>query len=157
VIHADIFSYAPGDRRWDVVGSFGLVEHFDDPAQVIRRHLELLVPGGYLVLAIPNHAGINGQILDRVDRHKSSLHNHMSYEDLERSVRSAGSVEILEGGYFGHFGFWNTGIYGKLNAIHRGLYLGARLALSPLERLGALLPDTKRFSPNSALIARKVG
>jgi hypothetical protein len=66
-------------------------------------------------------------------------------------------VEILEGGYFGHFGFWNTGIYGKLHRINRGLYLGARLALSPLERLGAFLPDTKRFSPNAALIARKVG
>lgn len=48
--------------RFDVVMSHGFIEHFRDPAAVVRRHLRLLRPGGYVVIDIPNKRGLNGPI-----------------------------------------------------------------------------------------------
>lgn len=38
---------------FDLVFSQGLVEHFADPSQIIRPQVELLKPGGYLVINVP--------------------------------------------------------------------------------------------------------
>ncbi len=46
-------------ERFDVVVSRGFVEHFEEPAAVVNRHLELLKPGGLLVVTIPNLRGVN--------------------------------------------------------------------------------------------------
>lgn len=39
----------------DVVWSQGLVEHFRDPAHVIRRHLQFCAPGGTVMFSVPSH------------------------------------------------------------------------------------------------------
>lgn len=57
VIEADFF--APAFRtthraHYDVVLSYGFIEHFDDPRAVVAAHTHILKPGGYLVCLIPN-------------------------------------------------------------------------------------------------------
>lgn len=47
-------------RRFDVVASFGFVEHFNDPQAVIRKQLDLVNPGGHLVLSVPHFWGMQG-------------------------------------------------------------------------------------------------
>lgn len=156
VIHADLFAYEPpADALWDVVGSFGFIEHFSDTAAVIERHLALVKPGGYLVLVIPNHHGINGRILRTVDPDKYETHNLMSYEDMERGVLDVGGADILEGGYLGRFGLWGTGLYARLARRPRYQYRAVRAPLWVAEHLGRLLPNTPYLSPSAALIARK--
>jgi SAM-dependent methyltransferase len=54
---------APDFRRthaeaYDVVYSGGLIEHFSEPREAIEAHLEILKPGGFLVIIIPNVVGI---------------------------------------------------------------------------------------------------
>ena len=49
IFAADLFSWGPG-RTWDVVASFGLVEHFEDTAGVLQHHLDLTSPRGFVVL-----------------------------------------------------------------------------------------------------------
>ncbi|MEP7198296.1 MAG: class I SAM-dependent methyltransferase [Chloroflexota bacterium] len=44
---------------FDVVVSRGFIEHFDDVEDVIRKHLNLLKPGGRLFVMIPNLRGLN--------------------------------------------------------------------------------------------------
>jgi SAM-dependent methyltransferase len=41
-------------KRFDVVTSFGFLEHFNDVNPYLRKMGEILNPGGYLVLGIPN-------------------------------------------------------------------------------------------------------
>lgn len=55
-IEADIYD---ADERLplgqaDVVWSQGLVEHFRDPAHVIRRHLLFCAPGGTVIFSVPS-------------------------------------------------------------------------------------------------------
>lgn len=57
IIHGDFTD--PAFRRrhresFDVVFSGGLIEHYTDPAAVVAFHVELLKPGGQLVISVPN-------------------------------------------------------------------------------------------------------
>jgi 2-polyprenyl-3-methyl-5-hydroxy-6-metoxy-1,4-benzoquinol methylase len=60
VIHGDFFDdnvLKDHLGKFDVVMSNGFVEHFENPHDVVARHLSLLKPGGILVVAIPNLLG----------------------------------------------------------------------------------------------------
>ena len=57
IIHGDFADPVFRQRyreSFDVVFSGGLIEHFTDPAVVVAYHLELLKPGGRLVVSVPN-------------------------------------------------------------------------------------------------------
>jgi len=60
VIEADVFEDGFQHRyreRFDVVFSWSLIEHFDDPRRLIAAQTALLRPGGFLVCAAPNLVG----------------------------------------------------------------------------------------------------
>lgn len=157
VICDDLFSFTPSspEVRWDVVASFGLIEHFQDTEDVIKKHLALLKNGGHLVLVIPNHQGIYGKILKLVSLEKYNAHNLMKYEDILDALKKIGNVRIVEGGYYGHIGFWATGLYSRVRAMGRLPYLFVRGPLWVLERVGRILPNSAFLSPNAAVIAVK--
>ena len=157
IIHADLFDFeAPGKSElWDVVASFGFIEHFDDPSEAIKRHLELVKPGGYLVLVIPNHQGIYGRILKVIDEEKYRMHNRMSYLDIHSALSGFEQAEILEGGYYGRLGFWNCGLYHRVRRAGKVAYGFVRTPLWLIEQVGRLLPNSRTLSPNAAVIVRK--
>ena len=75
---ADFFSEAYLDDhrgRYDVVLSRGFIEHFSDPADVVKRHVDLLAPGGRLFLHIPNLSGVNYALMRLLDRPALGIHN----------------------------------------------------------------------------------
>jgi len=55
--------YAPGS--FDLVYMSHVLEHLPDPARALRRCLELLAPGGRLVLVHPNPSGLTARTLGR--------------------------------------------------------------------------------------------
>jgi len=62
VIESDFFAdgFQSAHRtQFDVVVSRGFIEHFTDLQPVIDAHVNLLKPGGTLVIAIPNYSGLN--------------------------------------------------------------------------------------------------
>jgi 2-polyprenyl-3-methyl-5-hydroxy-6-metoxy-1,4-benzoquinol methylase len=57
VMRGDLFDDSWRARyaeTFDLVASFGFIEHFSDPRDVLEKHLELLRPGGLLVVTVPN-------------------------------------------------------------------------------------------------------
>lgn len=40
----------------DLVVSFGLIEHFDDPAEAMRHHRRFVKPGGMTAVTVPNYS-----------------------------------------------------------------------------------------------------
>lgn len=54
----DFFQIKP-DRQFDVVMSFGFIEHFSNVNNVVNLHTQWLKPGGTLILGVPNFRGIN--------------------------------------------------------------------------------------------------
>ena len=158
VIHGDLFEYNPSSAKklWDVVASFGFIEHFTDVVPVIKKHLDLLKPDGYLILVIPNHHGLNGRILKNVDTAKYKIHNLMSYDEMRQALKITGKARVISGGYFGRIGFWNTDLYPLLKKKGRLIYIPVRGILWMCERVGRILPNSAFLSPNIAMVAKKL-
>lgn len=60
---------------FDVVSSFGLIEHFDDARLAVKIHLTLAKPGGLVLITIPNYQGIYGLLQRWCDAPNLELHN----------------------------------------------------------------------------------
>jgi SAM-dependent methyltransferase len=93
--------------RFDMVVSRGFIEHFEQAADVVDRHLALLKPGGLLVVTIPNLCGVNLSLTRFFRRELLPMHN------LEIMPKAAFSrlfdsekVRPLACAYFGTFNFY---------------------------------------------------
>lgn len=49
----DIFSFTPS-KLSDLVVSFGLIEHFRDPVEMLRMHRKFAKPSGWVAVTVPN-------------------------------------------------------------------------------------------------------
>jgi len=160
IIAKDFFDFSHSDygdeHGWDVVASFGFVEHFDQPEIAVSRHLEVARPDGYVVVSVPNHAGWNGNIMKVVDKNKWSQHNRMNLPDLVRAFEVTGGNQVLFAGHVGHLGFWNTCLYETAKSKLGALYPLVRAPLSIAEHLGSkIVPNNGLTSPELVVIAQK--
>lgn len=55
--HSDLRSFETSEP-YDVVASFGLVEHFEDPQAILDHHDRLLKPGGLCLVELPRFKGV---------------------------------------------------------------------------------------------------
>jgi len=147
------------NETYDVVSSFGLIEHFDDPTEAIRCHLKLLRPGGYLVIQIPKLAGISLLSMWLFRREFIAQHNRaiMTPQAFAKLFNDH-SVESL---FCGHVGFIKLyGLFSRREHSLRGF--GARVAdrvqvaLSAAQRIGFLGRNvTWPWSPTLLYVGRK--
>lgn len=73
-IEGDFFAFK-SKKEYDCVFSYGFIEHFEDTADVIQRHIDLLAPDGNLLIILPNFRGLNGFIQRIFDRENYNAHN----------------------------------------------------------------------------------
>ena len=66
-------TFAPAS--FDVVYSAGVIEHFDDPREVVRQHLQLVKPSGTALITVPNYRGLYGTLQRYFDAELLSIHN----------------------------------------------------------------------------------
>ena len=71
----DLFDHHLPPASYDVVASFGVIEHFDDARPVVQRHLDLVKPGGLALIAIPNYGGVYGLMQRWCDAPNLTFHN----------------------------------------------------------------------------------
>lgn len=71
----NVFETSFDPASFDVVYSNGVIEHFQDPRDLVAIHLRLLRPGGIAVILIPNYGGIYGRLQHRFDPQNLSIHN----------------------------------------------------------------------------------
>ena len=88
-------------RRYDLVLSCGLIEHFADPTEILRCHVRLAAPGGLVVVTIPNFATPVVQFFLR-RFHPEALTTHnlalMRERTLADALRSVGLQDVRVGG-----------------------------------------------------------
>lgn len=62
---------------FDLVYSFGVIEHFDDPGPMIDQHYAMLKPGGRAVITVPHFGAgsIYGWLSQRMNRENYDIHN----------------------------------------------------------------------------------
>lgn len=163
VFTCDVFSVPDYlKERFDVVVSFGLVEHFKDTTAVLTALAGLLKPGGIIITNIPNMTGLVGKIQRLLDRDVYDIHVPLSREQLESSHNLAG-FQIQHCMYFlaSNFGVCN------INSIRPGtlrwwvkkitLAILARVSMTVwlLERWGCTIRPGRFFSPSINCVAVK--
>lgn len=142
---------------YDVVCSFGFIEHFDKPSKVIDLHCNLLKKGGILWITVPNLLYINKKLTMKkiLDGHNLKI---MKLSTLKNSVPKNIDVKLVK--YYG--GALNFGLHfydNKILEILRlGLLLIQRIVLDPLtfllSKIGIKL-NNKFLSPGIVLIGIK--
>jgi SAM-dependent methyltransferase len=106
IIEGDLFNYIP-EQRFDMVLSLGLIEHFKDIKDIVRRHIQFLNPGGTLFIALPNFRSVNGWVQKNFDRENYDKHNIECMDPLmlKKIVSDLGLTEV-KAGYYGRFSLW---------------------------------------------------
>ena len=147
----DFLSWTP-PRLYELICSFGFIEHFVDVDLIVDKHINALKPGGTLILEVPNFSGIRYALhllLDRtnLDRHNTNIMNKNFFKEVVK--RHNLKLKCLE--YTGGiFDFWweneNPTLFQKL----------AFNLLRPLAYFGRKIPIESRFtSPFIILLATK--
>lgn len=124
--------------RFDFVYSLGLIEHFSDPLDMIRKHVELTKPGGLMLLGLPNFLGISRPILKLTRPEEFSTHNlrTMDLKSWPRFEKELG-LEVLFRDYVGG---WEPRIYATRHHDIRGRLVNfpIRAAARAMDALGPI-------------------
>lgn len=140
------------DGTIDLTTMFHVIEHVDDPAEVVRRIAGWLAPGGLLALETPNIDSLDRRLFNDTwwgGYHFPRHWNLFTPEALERMLRDAGLEPTGVRYQTGH-SFWMYSIHHRLrygNRPHRRLAgffdpfrgLPALVAFTALDRLRAAL------------------
>lgn len=99
-----VYDATPIDFRekFDAVASLDVIEHLYFPRELARRAMEMLRPGGVLILSTPYHGYVKNVALvitGHLDRHFTALRDHghikfLSPKTLTSLLREAGFGEI---------------------------------------------------------------
>jgi SAM-dependent methyltransferase len=145
--------------RYDVVFSFGLVEHFEDTAGIIDALAQFARPGGAVLTLIPNMRGAVGAVQRMLSRDIYDIHVPLSAAALARAHADAG-LDLRASGYLlpAHFGVCNPGNRGAPATFRQLGYRGA-IAFSTIllwihERC-VRLPASELMSPYAFVLATK--
>ena len=86
-------------EKFDIVCSFGVVEHFEDTEGTIKAFSRFVKPGGMLITSIPNLVGATGLLQKIMNKTVYDIHVPMDKHQLENSIRKAG-LELFFSEYF---------------------------------------------------------
>jgi len=162
VVNADLF-HPPAEFRdsFDYVITFGVVEHFQDPAGCIRALGTYLRTGGVLVTLVPNMVGIVGTLQRVFDRDVFEIHVPLDAETLLRAHEMAGLTPVSSD-YFLSTNFYVVNV---ANRRRNALYPIVRLAYALFGRLSMAIwwlerhigeiRRTRAFSPYVICVAEK--
>ena len=154
---------AADGRQYDVVFSFGLVEHFDDTPGIVRRLARFARPGGAVLTLIPNMRGVVGTVQKALSREIYDIHVPLSAAALSEAHAAAG-LALRAGGYLmpAHFGVCNAGPSrrgGEAAHVVRQLAYRGTVALSTallwVDETIKRIPASEMMSPYAFALATK--
>lgn len=130
VFERDLFSDNSDLPKFDIVYSLGFIEHFDDPEKVVAKHLDLLKPGGILLLGVPNYAGIYQPVLKRLAPSIAQTHN-MQIMNLEKwnVFEEKLPMQSVFKGYIGGFEPLNMKKLEVRNPLNHSIYFVTRVLM----------------------------
>jgi SAM-dependent methyltransferase len=155
---ADLFS-PPAEllQKFDLVVSFGVVEHFENTAHCLKSCAAFLKPGGLLLTLIPNIPSIIGFIQKFVDKDVYDIHVPLT----KKNMLDAHHFAALDLDYCDYFmsinlSVVNSGSFSsnRLNPFLRHVLSGTSKVCWILERYGLKIPKNRLTSPYIMTVAK---
>ncbi len=102
----DFFQWNP-ELKFDLVCSFGFIEHFDDIREIIKKHVDLTKSGGKIIISLPHFAHAQYLLHYSIDRENLKKHNLkiMNLRALSDACKDL-PIKIDYLSYYKTFGFW---------------------------------------------------
>lgn len=145
-------------NKFDVVFSYGFIEHIIPPEKAIKIHIDMLKPGGYLIVQIPRFKGFNFLRLkifrpDLIKNHNLDIMN----EDVLEKLCSTKEIEKI---YCKNYGTFKLRLPMENKNLKYYILKGICLldyVLNPTFRIlfGTRGFETYLFSPAVIFIGRK--
>jgi len=154
VYKADILQFKP-KIKFDVVFSFGLIEHFVNPTLYVAKMAGLVKNGGYFIIEVPNFRNVQYIIHLLSNKGLFETHNlkYMDVKKIEKLVSKVSSIKTLYAGYFGiiqDFPYKKVFPYNVLYTLsHNFNKIANKLSLD-------ILLSNKWTSPETVYIGRKI-
>jgi 2-polyprenyl-3-methyl-5-hydroxy-6-metoxy-1,4-benzoquinol methylase len=79
---------------FDVVASFGLIEHFTEPAKILRRIKGFVESGGWIITVIPNFQGMYNLLWKLYDSANYQHHVPIRWQAFLEAHVAAGLVDV---------------------------------------------------------------
>lgn len=107
IITADFLNQTP-EEKYDLVTSFGFIEHFENYQDIFSKHLAYTKKDGYVVIGFPSFRGVNYYIQLCIDKISGSkiIENHnikMMDNDLMFKMINQSKNDIVFSNYIGGF------------------------------------------------------
>lgn len=96
---ADFHDFVPPFLRWNVITIMGVAEHFEDPAEELRRISQAMTEDGYMYLEVPNCLAYSPDKTEgfrKTHAGADQLEWHWRRETWEQALANAG-LEIVKG------------------------------------------------------------
>ena len=132
--------------KFDVVASFGFIEHFTNWEDIFLKHIELVNDNGYLIMEVPNFIGNFQNFLHKNFDKKNYEHHHIPAMDIDNwaDILKTNGFRILYKGYFGPFHFWTQVDHSR--KLLEWQILRSLITIRPV--LSSILPKNKKsYSP----------
>jgi SAM-dependent methyltransferase len=149
---ADVFKYQP-PKKYDIVASFGFIEHFSNFTDLIKQQISWTKPGGFTIISVPDFANpVQGFFHKLADKELLSIHN-LKAMDLKawKEALKGTNTEIIFEGHFGGYAFWagqqKRNIFQKL-IVKTGYFLNNTLS-------GKIKKSSPLYSPFMGIILKK--
>jgi SAM-dependent methyltransferase len=149
IVNRDLFEFFPSEK-FDVVFSIGLVEHFEDWRAIWNKHVDLLKPGGFLVIGLPNTRYLHWLLMKLLCPSILAVHRTylMSPKVLNKLSAQSG-LDVLFCNYLG--------TYRPFYAMPAPLSFVSRVVIKLLNLAGLGHIPNRFASPFIFLIAKKSG
>lgn len=140
-------------QKFDVVASFGFIEHFHNYQEVITKHAALVNSNGYLIITTPNFKGwIQHRLHKTYDKTNLSFHN---IESMQPGIWAAQlekqGFDVIYKGFFGDFWFWRAPE--KMNSFKKKTFWFVERLIPRIRKL--LWFQSPAFSAYCGIVAKK--
>jgi 2-polyprenyl-6-hydroxyphenyl methylase/3-demethylubiquinone-9 3-methyltransferase len=164
IICQDIFNpNCTNGQSYDVIFSYGVVEHFEKPAEIVKIFRSFTNPGGAIITLVPNLTGLNGWLTRYFMKDVYEMHRVINREQLQQYHTENGLTNVNTN-YVGTFSLgvipWPTSNRGvlKQGSVFRRFALKAIFGFNfVMTSILKILPDmpSRYLSPYIICIAKK--
>lgn len=149
----DFFNFTT-QKKYNVVCSFGFIEHFGNYEDVILRHLALVEDDGFIVITTPNFRGsVQRWLHQTFDQRNLAWHNLESMQpDKWAAFLEMHGYKIEFKGYLGGFIFWREN--DPMSSLKRKAHWFISRLIPRINRL--LWFELKAISGYCGVVAKKV-
>ncbi len=149
---ADFLNWKP-NIKFDIVSSFGFIEHFDNPEHIIEKQIKLVEDKGYIVIGVPNFRYATYWFYYLFD--KETINNHnleiMNLNKLKKILEN-NKLNIIYANYY------DTIYFGLKDIKCKNIFI--KMIVYPLSLFARAINSivkwpNKYFSPSMIIIAKK--